>query len=74
MRSMRRHVPLALVVLLAAAFVLGTLGCAKRKEEADPFFDKWKTMATNSTGFSPSREVRELRPRAVLKQDKVAEE
>ncbi len=74
MRSMRRHVPLALVVLLAAAFVLGTLGCAKRKEESDPFFDKWKTMATNSTGFSPSREVRELRPRAVLKQDKVAEE
>ncbi|MGJ3524321.1 type IV pilus secretin PilQ [Nitratidesulfovibrio sp. D1] len=74
MRSMRRHVPLALVVLLAAAFVLGTLGCAKRKEEADPFFDKWKTMATNSTGFSPSRETRVIQPRAVLRQDKVAEE
>ncbi|WP_442935475.1 type IV pilus secretin PilQ [Nitratidesulfovibrio sp. 1201_IL3209] len=74
MRSMRRHVPLALVVLLAAAFIVGTLGCAKRKEEPDPFFDKWKTMATNSTGFSPSRETRVIQPRAVLKQDKVAEE
>ncbi|MBG3875639.1 type IV pilus secretin PilQ [Desulfovibrio oxamicus] len=74
MRSMRRHVPLALVVLLAAAFILGTLGCAKHKEETDPFFDKWKTMATNSTGFSPSRETRDIKPRAVLKQDKVAEE
>lgn len=74
MRSMRRHVPLALVVLLAAAFILGTLGCAMRKEEADPFFDKWKAMSTNSTGFSPSREAREIKPRAVLKQDKVAQE
>ncbi len=74
MRSMRRHVPLAFVVLLAAAFIVGTLGCAQRKEEADPFFDKWKTMSTNSTGFSPSRETRDLKPRAVLRQEKVAEE
>ncbi|EGY26625.1 bacterial type II and III secretion system family protein [Desulfovibrio sp. A2] len=74
MRSMRRHVPLAFVVLLAAAFIVGALGCAQRKEEADPFFDKWKTMATNSTGFSPSRETRDLKPRAVLRQEKVAEE
>jgi type IV pilus assembly protein PilQ len=71
---MRRHVPLAFVVLLAAAFIVGALGCAQRKEEADPFFDKWKTMATNSTGFSPSRETRDLKPRAVLRQEKVAEE
>lgn len=55
--------------LLAVALVAG---CAsKKKDDTDPFFSKWQSLASNSTGFSPPKVVRDVKPKTLLRQEEV---
>ncbi|MBU1001955.1 MAG: type IV pilus secretin PilQ [Proteobacteria bacterium] len=54
---MNNSSPRASLIILAALLSLGLLavsGCKKDTTERDPFYEKWKAMAEQSVGHSPS--------------------
>lgn len=65
------HTILTATILSALVLALAS-GCASKKDEPDPFFDKWKSLSTNSTGFSPPKVVRDVKPKTILRQEEVA--
>ena len=71
MDDMKQYTRLLIVIAVVGIFCVLLPGCGKNKQAtSDPFFEKWRTQAENTKGYSPTarppeREAHQEAPKAV---------